>query len=840
MSSTSAIRRLALLVACAATSAALLVAPAPAAAQDPNAPFRTPAAPVDGTVPPPDAVRRCVEFKVPEVGVPAAWCKAVTENQGIQKCTGPAYPAAESLPFPAGCTIQYRRLHPVCTNSSKLGPEEGWVCRQFRQAWQGKHPPPLTGAVPDPGIEPYKDAGRQPLAVPDTSGPFGTSALSPSDDMGGLVGGGPGNALTGTSDFCRRKDLDAKARASCQRAGSIARSYPLWSYGLDNQIRGVPIEIGKNVGAALNSAIVMIWAFLLFAVNGVLVMIDWAFSFDLVNSSMAGVAQGLYALNTDVLGSWWMSLGLAVAALTGIWTGLVRRRTTQTMTELGATLALMIVALAIIHHPQETVGDLSKQVNEASLGAWSLAAKGSVKEPSGAFANSSRQMFDTLVLRPWCAMQFGDVGFCMKKITSTCRIEERAWIAPDGDPICDVKAPTIADAWLSAPANSQKRAQLWAYLNEKDKPHAELMGSADAVPARAALMLMIAIGMLGGALLIGGLGLGLLAAAVEALILLLIAPAMLIAPAFGEAGRRAMLTYLKRLAVALGRKFIYAIGLAIVVLIATIIAGLPNMSFGANWLMLDVYWWGVLLRRRQIFDFLTPGGGGKGGMLALAGMAMGARMAVRSGTQATRGVMGMMGRRRDAVGGALAADARNQIGTRAMHAVGRRKGAEQHHAAGVVDRARAARARLGTLDGEQAGRRQQLGQARGARHGAGTELRDAEGKLADIDREHGALAGRRQGADGYIEQLGAERDAAREELVGATGERRDELQTSIDGYDGKISAAEQRRGEIDAELAGLEDRRRTAVNEMSGPAAAWHTADQQVQELTQAVANADM
>jgi hypothetical protein len=828
MSPVEAIRRWAILVAGVAALACAIFA-ASAAADEP-------------AEPPADALRRCTAPKKLEPLVAPAWCKVVLDDAGMQECTGAAFPADDSMPFPAGCTLQYRRLHAACAGAKVQPSPQSWLCRRFAAAWTSKRTPELTGEVSDAGGAPLTDPGlaTPPSTEAGTDGEDGDTpgtddTTTPDIEGSGLVGGGPSNALTGTSDFCRRSDLDAAARARCQAAGSISRSYPLWNYGIDNQIRGNPIEVGKNVSAAMNFSLSGTWAMLLFAINGVLLMLDWAFSFDLVNRSMAGIAQGLYNLNVNVLGSWWMSLGIAGAALTGIWNGLVRMRTTQTMVGLAATVGLMVVAMLIIHEPQGTVGDLSKTVDEASLSAWSVAAKGSVKEPSSAFADSSRQVFDTLVLRPWCALQFGDIDFCLKKITKTCRIEERSW-SPDSDPICDVKGETIADAWLSTPAGSKKRREMWVYLNEKDKSHAEMMGSPDGVVMRYALLFLIAGGMVGAILLVGGLALALLAAAIEALFLLLISPVMLIVPAFGDPGRRAMVTYLRRFGGVIVRKFIYAIGLAVVMLIATVISGLPNMSFGANWLLLFVFWWGVLIRRRQLFDFLTPGNGnGNAGMYALARMYMGYRVAasaVQTGTRATQGVMGIVRRRRGAVTGALASDARGELASRGRGALALRKGAELQRAAGIAAQARGARGRLALLDREQAERGAGLRLARERATVAGADLRTAERGAEQLDRERAALVGEGRRLDMDVVRNTADRDAERAQLQtpGNSPARQQQLAARIAAYDKKIAAAQQRRTEVDNEISTLDARRIPAA------AAAVSAAQREVRDASADVA----
>ena len=768
--------------------------------------------------PPPD-----LHCTTPPELIDGSWCDAVRQQRSMATCV----PVDRSSAFPAACTKQYRQLQRTCVEQQTvLAAAQLWLCQAFRAAWAGRRTPSLKdGEPPATSDLPTPNTPGAAAASPDATTTVGSTGAGDEDGTSGKADdstGGASNELTGGSEFCHREGLDATTRERCRQAGSIARSYPLWSYGLDNQIRGGMTEIRKSMASGVNELLVTVWGALLFAVNGVLVMLDWAFSFDLVNRSMAGVAQGLYELHANVLGTWWMSLGIAVAALTGIWNGLVRMRTTQTMAGLAATVALMVVAMVIIQQPQETVGDLSRQANDASLGVWSVAAKGSVRDPDAAFAGTSKQMFDTLVLRPWCALQFGDVGFCLKRIDKACRIEERDWL-PDSGPKCDVAGQTVADAWLSSPAGSERRRQLWHYLDKNDGDHAALMGRPESIAARGALLFLIAGGLLGAILLIGGLSLSLLVAALQALILLLFAPAMLIAPCFGDPGRRATVTWLTRLGEAVVRKFVYAIVLAVIMLIATIIAALPSVSFGASWMILFAFWWGALLRRRQLFHFLTPNsddGVGIGRALGAAGVLLGYRAvrtttgATRTGTRAVTGlprrVLGLQRRRRAAATGALAHDASNRLSERARETIRERKEGELDDARLLANRAGTDRERLGRLDGRGAEARGRLTEARDGSRLAVQRLRDARNELTRHDREREGMGNEDTRLGLQLAQLGADRKALERQLAvggGLSESQESALTARRDAVTEKMKAVEARRGAVRRKMTASDDAR---------------------------------
>ena len=121
---------------------------------------------------------------------------------------------------------------------------------------------------------------------------------------------------------------------------------------------------------------------------------------------------------------------------------------------------------------------------------------------------------------------------------------------------------------------------------------------------RVALLCIVALGLLGAICLLLYLALKLVLAALLALLLLLLAPAMLLAPAFGDAGREAFVGWAKRLAMAIAAKLVYSLLLALVVVAAGALAAMP-VGWFAGWLLQLCFWWGVLLKRKELTGFLS-------------------------------------------------------------------------------------------------------------------------------------------------------------------------------------------------------------------------------------------
>jgi hypothetical protein len=406
-------------------------------------------------------------------------------------------------------------------------------------------------------------------------------------------------------------------------------------------------KVENNLLGALQSVAALVWMGLVYLLKGVLLMLEWAFSLDLVGDSLPGVRRALATLHERVIGEPWFLFAIAVAGLWGIWRGLVQRRTIETLGGLAVTVALMVAALVVIADPAGTVGYASKLSNEGSLGILSATSSGRVERPAESFSESMHSLFDSLVLEPWCALEFGDVEWCLAH--------------PKGQ-----HALTNADVWLSFPAQSGQRESLYKLTKGESLDSGgilgsgisfgDLLGSAREVATggplgqalgisrlgrealqgkdaklsenvkglvqedpervriqegggtfpRIALLALIAVGMLGASALLAYVGVRLLLAAILSLILLMLAPAMLLAPAFGESGRASFIAWAKRLVGALAAKLIYALLLALLLIAAAAIASL-QIGWFATWLLEIAFWWGVLVKRKELVGLAAVG-----------------------------------------------------------------------------------------------------------------------------------------------------------------------------------------------------------------------------------------
>ncbi|HET6507391.1 MAG TPA: hypothetical protein VFG42_11440 [Baekduia sp.] len=401
----------------------------------------------------------------------------------------------------------------------------------------------------------------------------------------------------------------------------MAEPHPLSSYGIDVRVGFSITDPGKSFLAALQMLGAGVWMALLYVVKGVLLLLEWSFSLDLTNEAMPQVRTSLARLHDQAFGDWWLLLAISLTGLWGIHRGLVQRRTTETLAGLAATVALIVGGLVLISRPDDTVGWMARATNDAGMTVLAAGTGGSARSPRDALASSMGEVFDTTVRRPWCALEFGSVDYCDK------RMGDRAH-------------PTNAEVWLQYPAQGWQRGRLHTLLDKKqgdhfnfdpvhntktllgidddrklpddvetlvhrDPPRASLQDAGGTFP-RLALLAIVLVGLSGAVALYSYLGVRLALAAGLGLVLLLIAPPMLLAPALGDGGRATFLAWLKRLLAATIAKFIYAVFLTVVLAAGRVFGSLEFGWFG-TWLLQAAFWWGVFVKRHDLINFVAGG-----------------------------------------------------------------------------------------------------------------------------------------------------------------------------------------------------------------------------------------
>jgi len=451
-------------------------------------------------------------------------------------------------------------------------------------------------------------------------------------------------------------ELPAAGRRHCETSGFVAAAAPTGDYGIDVHIdTGL---LGLSADAAVQDLVVTpLWMAIVWAVHAVVVMLEWCFTIDVLDSVAAGgVGSGLRQAQATLTQPG-LVVVLAIASVLALYNGLIRRRVAETLGQALLMGAMMVGGLWVIADPAGTVGALGGWANRASLGTLAAAARGSPAGAGGALARSMETVFAAAIEAPWCYLEFGDVGWCR----SRSRLEPRlraaglkiaagelalAHCTPGADPLLSCVGAGGAQAkalersatllreaqsngaiFLALPANGPARNS----INEQGSLLRTLCQSGEATDCRGSTaaeaefrtgsgtwsrlggLLLIAAGVIGMLLLLGFIALRLLAAAIFSLLYLLMAPGMVLAPALGDGGRAIFRRWIGQLLGAVVSKLLFSFVLGVVLAVLAILSRLQALGWWTQWLLMSAFWWSAYARRHQALGLAQGAFAGRGG-----------------------------------------------------------------------------------------------------------------------------------------------------------------------------------------------------------------------------------
>ena len=181
----------------------------------------------------------------------------------------------------------------------------------------------------------------------------------------------------------RRRNCRQTSRRHCETSGFIAAAAPTGNYGIDVHIdTGV---LGLSSGGLLSTVqdlfVTPLWMALVWSVHALVVMLEWSFTIDLLDTATAdGLGSSLRTAQA-VLTTPWLPMALAVASILVVYDGLIRRRVAETLGEALMMGVMMAGGLWLIVDPSGTVGALGRWANQASLGTLAVAARGRPRGP---------------------------------------------------------------------------------------------------------------------------------------------------------------------------------------------------------------------------------------------------------------------------------------------------------------------------------------------------------------------------------------------------------------------------------------------------------------------------
>jgi hypothetical protein len=461
------------------------------------------------------------------------------------------------------------------------------------------------------------------------------------------------------SPLCKEtlgSELALASRRDCETSGFAAAPAPTGDYGLDVHIdTGVLSPSSWLPSITQDTVVTPLWMALVWAVHALVVMLEWSFTMELVDGDvMASIGSGLRQMQVALTDPW-LPLALAATAMITTYHGLVRRRVADTLGEALLTIAMMVAGIGIIIDPSGTVGALGRWANQASLGTLAVATRGSPDGPRQVFAGGLGALFATVIEAPWCYLEFGNVSWCRESSLLDPRLRAAALrIAAEEssevscEPAAALAAPCtpagseqakllehsielLRDArsngaiFLALPANDPARNS----INEEGSllrtlcQSSEVDGCRGPTAAQAEFrtggetwfrlggLLLIAGGLLGMLLLIGFVALRLLRSAAFGVFYLLLAPALVLAPAFGERGRALFRRWLLQLFDAVVSKLVFAFLLGVVLAVLAILSRLYVLGWWTQWLLTSAFWWGAFLHRHQAFGVAADALGGR-------------------------------------------------------------------------------------------------------------------------------------------------------------------------------------------------------------------------------------
>ncbi len=500
---------------------------------------------------------------------------------------------------------------------------------------------------------------RAPSSPPLTSGGAGAGTATEEGASASAVSSA-GDPLVSNgldSPMCRtgsgEAELSRASESNCRTSGFEAAPAPTGNYAFDVHINTGVAKWSNDGAAMVQNLLQLAWTVLVGVVHGVIVMIEWCYTIDLLDSSaMSGVARGLRETQTAFTQPW-LVVVLAVASVLALYHGLVRRRVAETVGQALLMLAMMAGGLWVIMDPTGTVGSLGQWANQAGLGALGAVAGGTPAHPNRTLADSMSDVFGGAIGGPWCYMEFGNEGWCsnparldprlrasglavaeFERAQIGCRLntgplaicaqpgsEQARVLSQSAEQLRDAR--TNGELFLALPANQAMRNS----INDPRSLFNVLCGGSE-VPCKGPTaaqaefrtehgtewrfmgLVFIWVGVLGMLLSLGFIAMHLLGAAIASLLYLLLAPAAVLAPALGDGGRAAFRGWAMRLLGAVMSKLTYSFLLGVVLLMEQILTvDLTALGWFTQWLLISTMWWGVFCHRHKVLGFAQGGHG---------------------------------------------------------------------------------------------------------------------------------------------------------------------------------------------------------------------------------------
>lgn len=439
-----------------------------------------------------------------------------------------------------------------------------------------------------------------------------------------------------SSPFCAnttRGALSRAAQSDCDTSDFVGAPAPTNNYELDVHIDTGAFGVSKGTIASLvqDTFVALGWMAIVWCMHALVVMLENCYALELAGGSTIGqVAHSLQQAQASFTEPW-LALVLSVASIVAVYNGLARRRVGEALGQALLTVAMMAGGLWVIADPLGTVGVVGQWANQATLGTVGAISQGTATNAPRTLAEGMRAVFSGAIDAPWCYLEFGNVRWCSDPALIEPRLRKaasallKAHRANASTPAATRRteelvreADTNGELFLAFPANGPERnsvkesgSLLHVICQAEDDTkcegpaatEAEFRSDGGTLPRMIGLA-MIALGTLGMALLFGFVAMRLITAGVIALFLLLLAPFIVLAPAFGDSGRALFTGWATRLLGVIGSKLIFSFVLGALLALQRILVSLHGLGWLSQWLLISTFWWAVFFKRHQAVAFL--------------------------------------------------------------------------------------------------------------------------------------------------------------------------------------------------------------------------------------------
>lgn len=428
----------------------------------------------------------------------------------------------------------------------------------------------------------------------------------------------------------------------------LIEKYPSNRYGLDWHVGDVvttkdlglvDVPSGLNVDNAQmkfeHKLTSTLWDGVRIMNIGTITLFSWAFSLDIINGPnglMRPIVESMKNLRS-ALGDEWMSLGFVLLGGWAAWRIHAKREHASTGSQLGMSLVYVLGAIFFAANMPYVLGGAFKVTNELANGLLGAMNGQSIRDAKVASANS---MFETLVYDPWVVLNFGGMSHCVDKNDQWVKVSSREcakkidnkkkyadrWLkagTPNSpkrkleyEALRDGKIPPVTSAGTVRPdpnltpqqiQNDPALSSLTQFdgyqVGPEDKPAVDIQ-QGEASGERLMYTGFVAGMSLGAAILIGGMSIGVILAAIMALFLAVATPIMMMAGMMPNIGHAIFRSWLKRLVEQPIKIVVYAIILSMVMAISN---GIMKISGDLGWVgmaILMIFYWLAVIKRRQI------------------------------------------------------------------------------------------------------------------------------------------------------------------------------------------------------------------------------------------------